>query len=670
MERCFDWLEESDITATPIFKAVEEFCRKSLEPGFGEITGGYDITANPKQLLAAFTGTSRDSLESQLTANVCIVDLALGRLKRIERRTSNSKLARWSPDGKALAFATDSNSPGVFQLAIADGPDFKNIAFAPELPGTVEYLDWSPDGQRILVGVAGFGADLAGMQGALNVPNNANQQASWMPKVETGQEAGRWRSVWMFDLTRKAIDQVSPEGLNVWESCWCGNTSISAIATTAPGEDAWYEAFVTLIDVVSREHRKLYQPDDQIGWIAASPTGDRIAVCDGFTSDRFGVAGDLCLIYPANGKVEIVPTRGVDVAWVVWRSNERLMFAGVRGLETVVANLDLESGDIDEIWRSTDLTCGVEMYPEASPIGDNDCLIIAENHSTPPAMARVGKNTFDQVLTLGHAGSTYAAQASGVMQPYYWTAPDGLGMEGWLVLPRDRPGPHPVVTIVHGGPVSTWRNLWQRRRIRLEQVLTHFGYAAFLPNPRGAVGRGREFAKHVMGDMGGLDTKDISSGIDALIGAGIADPERLGITGISYGGFMSSWIITQDPRFAASIPVSPVTNWYSFHWTTNISAFDRIFLQDSPTNPEGAYFHRSPVMFAGQTRTPTLNIAGALDLCTPPTQAEEFHKALLEAGVESNLVIYPQEGHGIAKSPAVIDYSARILGWLGKHMSV
>jgi dipeptidyl aminopeptidase/acylaminoacyl peptidase len=138
--------------------------------------------------------------------------------------------------------------------------------------------------------------------------------------------------------------------------------------------------------------------------------------------------------------------------------------------------------------------------------------------------------------------------------------------------------------------------------------------------------------------------------------------------GTSYGGFMSSWLITRTDRFAAAIAISPVTDWLSQHYTSNIGAFDRGFLQDDPANPSGRYFQRSPIMSAGRVRTPTLLVAGSQDRCTPPNQAIEFYRALREHNVESALVIYPKEGHGVRQLPATIDLCTRIVSWLGRFM--
>jgi dipeptidyl aminopeptidase/acylaminoacyl peptidase len=220
---------------------------------------------------------------------------------------------------------------------------------------------------------------------------------------------------------------------------------------------------------------------------------------------------------------------------------------------------------------------------------------------------------------------------------------------------------------MHGGPVWQWRPHWLGRRLHI-LMLVKKGYAVFLPNPRGSAGRGQGYSRLVLGDLGGADTYDYLSGIDHLIEQGLADPQRLGVMGHSYGGYMAAWLISQDQRFAAAILSAPMTNYISQHLLSNISHFVTLFLDDHYKNPQGKYLQRSPVTYAHQVTTPTLNICGALDRCTPAAEAIQFHHALLENQVHSVLVNYPQEGHGIRGIPELIDYSARILSWIKQHI--
>jgi dipeptidyl aminopeptidase/acylaminoacyl peptidase len=131
---------------------------------------------------------------------------------------------------------------------------------------------------------------------------------------------------------------------------------------------------------------------------------------------------------------------------------------------------------------------------------------------------------------------------------------------------------------------------------------------------------------------------------------------------------MTSWLVTQDTRFAAAVSLAPIANQVTEHLISNIPHFVALFLADRYTNPVGKYFERSPIMHAQKVKTPTLNICGALDRCTPPEEAMQFHNALLENGVTSALVTYPDEGHGIRKFPAAFDYAARLVEWFEKYM--
>ncbi len=233
---------------------------------------------------------------------------------------------------------------------------------------------------------------------------------------------------------------------------------------------------------------------------------------------------------------------------------------------------------------------------------------------------------------------------------------------------RKSPAPYPLILNIHGGPIGHWRPTWLGRRNVAIWMLLARGFAVLLPNPRGSVGYGQPFARAVLGDLGGADTFDCLSGVDHVVGKGLADPHRLGVTGGSYGGFMTSWLITQDARFAAAIPVAPVTNQVTAHLISNIPQFVQLFLADSYTNHSGRYFTRSPVLYADRVSTPTLNICGVLDRCTPPEEAVQFHTALRENGVESVLVSYPEEGHGVRRFPAAADFAARVVGWFEEHL--
>ena len=401
----------------------------------------------------------------------------------------------------------------------------------------------------------------------------------------------------------------------------------------------------------------------QLGWPSAGPAGDRFAIITATSSDRWIVAGDLQVI-DGSGPPHQVDTRGVDVTCTQWLDEQKLGYLGLRGLTTVAGIYDHAAGKVEEIWASHQTTG--DRYPQGRFCSDGSVAVVLHSYSRYPELAFLRDGAAVTVASLRHPGADYLAGVAGQAEPVSWRARDGLEIEGVLCVP-DRPGPHPLVVLVHGGPVWAYRDRWSMGYV-YTPLLVSRGYAVLHPNPRGSSGRGQAFAQAVFGDMGGADTGDYLSGIDALVERGVADPSRIGVTGGSYGGFMSAWLITQDQRFAAAVPMAPVTDWCSQHHTSNIPFFDSLFLADRPRAGTGRYLERSPLLFADRVQTPTLQIAGALDRCTPPGQALEFHSALQESGVESALAVYPGEGHGVRRFPALLDQCARMLAWFERHM--
>jgi dipeptidyl aminopeptidase/acylaminoacyl peptidase len=656
---------QRDLRETHLFQEAEAWYRALRAPATGQISDAAEVHVSSDGTRAVFSATLMDDLHGSPATRICQLSLATAEKKLLTFGPNTDRLPRYSPDGRHIAFLSDRHASGDFQLYLLSSVD-EAVRAAPRVEGWVEYLHWSPDGSRILLGVAGHGADIAGGQGAITSERAAGSAPSWMPSVQTGDESYCWRRAWVYELATNTVRQASSSDENVWEANWCGNEALVAVVSHGPREGLWYTARLRSIDVHTGESRELHVPQDQLGLPMGSPSGSHVAVVEAICSDRWLVAGDLLLIESASGRVRRVDTHGVDVSCIEWRSDRCVLVAGHRGFDTVVGLVDAASQSFTETWGSREISTG-GFFATVSGVGeDGDCVLVGEGFHRAPEIAviRAGEYRPIRSFDLRPADRDAGIEAVATMS---WNAPDGLEIQGWLLRPRGAP-PHPLVLYIHGGPVWHWRPFWLGRRSVHVLMLLERGYAVFLPNPRGSAGRGQDFARRVVGDMGGADTHDYLSGVDELVTRGIADPARLGVTGGSYGGFMACWLITQDPRFAAAVPVAPVTNQVTEHLISNIPHFVSLFLADRFSNAGGKYFQRSPVMHAHKTRTPTLNICGALDRCTPPEEAMQFHNALLENGVDSVLVTYPEEGHGIRKFPAVIDYAARVVAWFEKHI--
>jgi dipeptidyl aminopeptidase/acylaminoacyl peptidase len=655
-----------DIRYTPLYREAEALYEALLRPGAGQICDAGEAHSSPNGRHAAFVGTLVHALEGNLPTRICIADVSSGDTRVVTFGPNVDRCPKYSPDGRCLAFLSDRYQAGDFQLHLLDLLTGA-VRSTSRVDGWVEYLHWSPDGQRILLGVAAHGADIAGAQGAIRSNEIAREVPAWIPAVEKEEEGDGWRSVWLYERATGSLRLLSTPGSNIWEAAWCGNEAIAAIASRSPREGSWYSASLHLLDTRTGECREIYASHAQLGWPAGCPSATHVAFVEAICSDRGLAAGDLSIIEVSTRRSARLDTAGVNVTHVEWRSDRCILVAGHRAARTVIGLYDTESRAFKEVWSSA-VVSTPGFLARVSGFGEaGDCVLVAEGFSYAPELAviRTGEYRTVRSFDVGYAGP---AKAIGASEYIHWAAPDSLEIQGWLLRPEGR-GPHPLVMNIHGGPVWHWRPAWLgRQRTALILMLLKRGYAVFLPNPRGSSGRGQDFVRLVVGDMGGADTHDYLSGLDHLVRQGIADSNRLGVTGISYGGFMTCWLITQDPRFAAAVPVAPVSNRVSQRLICTHAPFVDLFLADAYDNPEGKYFQRSPIMYAHRAKTPTLSICGALDRCTPPDQAVQFHNALQENGVKSMLVTYPEEGHGVRSFPAAIDYTARVVGWFDDHL--
>ncbi|KAK2594972.1 hypothetical protein QQS21_007330 [Conoideocrella luteorostrata] len=664
-------VNQRDVRDTELWRELSKHFQNLHGPAFGSVSDAADTELSPDGQTVSFTGTIWKTLEDgSPSKRICLTNATTGKTEVITYGPNNDQQAKWSPMGRNLAFLSDRMTKGTFHLYLLN-PGHLGEAKPVHLPSgyTAEFAAWSPTGEHILISTAGLDADQAGGSGSGTLGSaDGSQLPAWMPSVEPDAQKKLRRTIFVYDLAKGEIRPLSRCMLNIWEAAWCGPTRIIAIASEDPTESSWYESTVELIDASTGDSETIYTSAVQLALPSASPSGSHAAFVEGLFSDRGVVAGTPILFDVEARTSCCLHTGGVDASQLSWIDDQTLFFIGLRGLYAVAGRINTGRNQPDELWTTGD-SLGLR-YPQASQIVD-ECFAVARSSWTRyPELGLVRSSSYQTLASFDHDGASYLRSVCGPVEEISWPSQDGLEIQGFLCLPKsaELKKPLPLVLHVHGGPVWAFTNAWQLKYPFVPLLVAH-GYAVLSANPRGSRGRGDDFANRVRGDMGGRDVQDLLSGIDTLVKKGTVDPKRLGVIGGSYGGFMSAWLITQTKRFAASIAMAPTTDWLSQHTTSNIPAFDRIMLQDDPYSPvKGQYYDRSPLRFVRNCATPLLQLVGSEDRCTPPSQALQFHNALLEHGVESTLVTYPGEGHGVRKFPAVIDYCYRILSWFHKHM--
>ncbi len=551
---------------------------------------------------------------------------------------------RLSADGSQLAYASDRGHAGRMSLWLHGRGEPGDIA------GSVEDIRWSPDAARLLVLAADVGSDRAGAQSATKIKEAGAEEED--PKVI--RPAQHWRRLYLVEVASGETREVSPEGVNVFEFDWAGGDAV-AVCTDEPSESAWYDAWIGRLDLDARTAERVHTAEWQLQSPRISP-GGRLAWIEGFASDRAVVTGTVHVL----GEGPLAPE--LDVTWIAWDGDETLWYAGSRRAGSHFGRLAV-GGGYEELYAG-DAVVGVR-FQQRIAVGGGRVVAAFESVTEPPEVVDFVNGEAQALTSLNEDLAAVADVAD--WSDYTWESFDGLEIQGLLCLPRERgDGPLPLIVYVHGGPTGTWT--WQFP-YSTWTLLAQEGYALLLPNPRGSSGRGQEFARANLGDMGGGDLQDILAGVDALVRDGVVDDARVAITGGSYGGFMASWAVTQTDRFAAAIPFAVVTDWTSFHYTTNIGQFDVLFLQGRPDDPNGPYPKWSPVFQARNAKTPTLIVHGQEDLCTPLPQATEFYNALVEAGCEAELVVYPREGHGWTEREHQLDAWNRIRDWLARFLA-
>jgi dipeptidyl aminopeptidase/acylaminoacyl peptidase len=304
-----------------------------------------------------------------------------------------------------------------------------------------------------------------------------------------------------------------------------------------------------------------------------------------------------------------------------------------------------------------------ETMPSSFAIGGNgDIAFVGEDFTAPQELwlARSGQ----QPKPFPKFNQSFDSSILATPELYKYKS-DGLEIEAALLKPAgsDVKSKLPLIALIHGGPTGAWESSIES----WGQLLSARGYAVFYPNIRGSIGYGEKFVESNRADWGGGDYKDVMAGVDDLIKKGIADPDRLGIGGWSYGGYMSEWAITQTPRFKAAVSGAGMANLISEYGTEQHPSYDEWFWSVPYEKPEG-FLNSSPFLHLKNAKTPTLILQGDADTVDPLGQSQELYRGLKRYGVETELVIYPREPHGFHEEKHLIDRLNRILAWYDAHM--
>jgi dipeptidyl aminopeptidase/acylaminoacyl peptidase len=562
----------------------------------------------------------------------------------------------WSPDSKKLAFLSDAAKAGQLQLYVMDAAGPAGSARKlTQGKGFLSTPGWSPDGKTI----------------AVLFTENATRAAG--PLVAETPETGEIKDSFfeqrlaLVDVATAKLRQISPADTYVYEYDWSPDGLHFAVtAALGNGDNNWYIAELYTLDATTGLMKSIYKPPLQIANPAWSPNGQRIAFIGGLMSDEPSVGGDIFTIPAIGGDAtNITPEMKASASWLAWTSQGNIIFGEYLEGDSALATIHPADGTKTELFRDAgQLTAGAWGINLSLSRDAKNSAVIRSSFSAPPEVWAGPTANWTQITQRNKSVKPGWGEANSL----HWKN-GGFNVQGWLLYPRDfDPNKkYPLVVRVHGGPGAAVLSEWPSSS-DYYSPLAGAGYFVLQPNPRGSFGQGEAFTRANVKDFGYGDFKDIMAGVDEAVRVAPIDPNRLGICGWSYGGYMTMWAVTQTNRFKAAMAGAGLSNWQSYYGENLIDQWMIPFFGKSVYDDPQVYAKSSPINFIKNAKTPTLILVGDSDGEVPAPQSYEFWHALKTLGVETQFVVYEHEGHMFASPKHRRDVVERTLAWFDAHL--
>jgi dipeptidyl aminopeptidase/acylaminoacyl peptidase len=583
---------------------------------------------------------------------------------------------RWSPDGRRVAFLSDRDGERQVWVIGVDGGEAQRLTSGTLSPSE---LAWSPDGRWL----AFVGKPDSGPRGESDV--RVITRLRYKQDGE-GLWDGRYKQVFVVPASGGPVRQVTWGDYDHGAPAWSPDGSCLAyVANPDPDADRTNVTDVWVIPLGGGTPRRITRSLGPVQAPVWSPDGARIAYV-GHDNACWGATNWAVWVVPATGGEPRCLTREFDrsvghhllsdlrahppAGAVTWSPDGgRVYFMAGQGGNTQIASVSASGGPVrwetegehELIGFSMDRSARRVACVESDPLTPGE-VVVGDLGDGPVALRRVSDFTGPLRRTL-------------LLSPpvrFQFPSVDGWPIEGWVMRPVGAVEGHrsPAVLEIHGGPHAAYGNTFFHEF----QLLAAHGFGVLYMNPRGSQGYGQAFTAATRHDWGGKDYEDLMRGVDyALAAFPWIDPERLGVAGGSYGGFMTNWIVGHTQRFRAAVTMRSISNAYS-QWGTSDLAYMK-GLWEYPGDPWEApqfYLERSPITYVTRIRTPLLILHGEEDLRCPIEQAEQLFVALKKCGVPTLFVRFPGESHDLSRSGRPrhrVERLRHILGWLDAYLA-
>jgi dipeptidyl aminopeptidase/acylaminoacyl peptidase len=582
--------------------------------------------------------------------HIWIYERASGAARQFTFSAKSELAPRWSPDGKQLAFLSNraEDQQQIF-LMRADGGEARAVTKGKR---SVKAFEWSPDGKEI----------------AFLAPDAKTEEEEKKEKdkddAKVVDKDDKHARLWILNVASGEARALTKPNWNFDELAWLpAGDRVVVKGTDHPESDQYTERIFT-VQVADGAMKELVKPLGPFGEMRVAPDGKTISYVG--PREDGPEPHDLMLLPVASHAARNLTGASLDrlVTDYHWQKDGSVVLMAANGFSNLLVTY---SGD----GTRRDLSPVPGPAGSMALSGGGEIAFVSQDATRPQEVWLWDQKSAPRQVT--HLNDSWKQYALSEPELYKYKSFDGTEIEAALLRPRVLKdanaeigvpgGKLPLIALVHGGPTGRWADSIET----WGQLLAARGYAVFYPNIRGSVGYGQKFVESNRGDWGGGDYKDVMAGVDDLVKRGIADPERLGIGGWSYGGYMAEWAITQTNVFKAAVSGAGMANLISEFGMEDHPAGDEWFYGVPWEKPEG-FLNSSPFVYLKNAKTPTLVLQGDADTIDPLGQSQELYRGLKRYGVEAEFVIYPREPHGLHEEKHLVDRLNRILGWYDRYL--
>jgi dipeptidyl aminopeptidase/acylaminoacyl peptidase len=626
-----------------------------------------DPQLSPEGGWVAYVVKVNDLAADKASSHLWMTSWEGARTVQLTSRASESESApRWSPDGKRLAFLsgrTDEHQNDQLWLLDRAGGEAQKVT---EVKGSVLDYAWAPDGRRLAL-IVQDGDDDGADDKAGGKPKTPKpiviDRFQFKQDIEGYLGAKRQR-LFILDLDTRKVERVTSGDFDETQPAWSPDGKSIAFVSKREKEfdrDENWDVYVVAA-VPGSEPRAVTRFEgadnhpDYDSPLAWSPDSRSLAYVQGGAPKLIGYAVRRLAVAPVDGGPARVLTGGLDrnIRRPVWSADGRALEAIVEddGAESLV-RVSVATGKIEPVLG------GRRVISAFSQARDGHTAVLVADPRTPAEVYAVDGGALKPLSRQNEAW--LKTVKLGEVRETRFASKDGTEIHGFLVTPPDyRPGTrYPTLLRIHGGPTSQFGAAYNAEW----QVLAAQGYVVVAANPRGSTGRGEAFASAIYADWGNKDAQDVLAAVDDAVAKGFADPNRLGVGGWSYGGMLTNYVIAQDGRFKAATSGASIANILAGYGTDQYIRDYEVELGTPWSNTAGWMKISFPFYHADRIRTPTLFLAGEKDFNVPLLNSEQMYQALRSQGVDTKLIIYPGQFHGLTKPSYLRDRIQRYVDW-------